>query len=160
MNEILYQTNLYAQQKNVSLNVTKNELCVVFGAFLLSGYSKYPNKRPFDFYWSKEDDSPFILSKASRCRRFESIIHHLHFNDDLRINPDDRLYKLRPLLDYLAKKFLDLGVVKEHLLVEKFMIPYFGRHYATQFIKGKPMRFGYKNRALCSSTGYMLAFDL
>ena len=34
INEILDQTNLYAHQKNVSLNVTKNELWVVFGAFL------------------------------------------------------------------------------------------------------------------------------
>ena len=45
INEILNQPNLYAQQKNVLLNVTKNELQVVFGAFLLSGYAKYPNKR-------------------------------------------------------------------------------------------------------------------
>ena len=37
MNEILNQTSLYAQQKNFSLNVTKNKLWVVFGVFLLSG---------------------------------------------------------------------------------------------------------------------------
>ena len=44
MNEIFNQTNLYAQQSNVSLNVTKNELWMVFGAFSLFGYAKYPIK--------------------------------------------------------------------------------------------------------------------
>ena len=76
MNEILNQTNTYAQQKNVSLNITKNELRVIFGAFLLSGYAKYLNKR---LYWTKEDDNPSILSKTIQCRRFEIIIHYLHF---------------------------------------------------------------------------------
>ena len=65
MNEILNQTNLYAQQKKVSLSVTKNELWMVFEAFLLSGYAKYPNKR---HCWSKEDKSPSILSKLSDAR--------------------------------------------------------------------------------------------
>jgi hypothetical protein len=40
------------------------------------------------------------------------------------------------------------------------MIPYYGRHFAKQYIKGKPIRFGYKNWALCASTGYMYAFDI
>ena len=100
---------------------------MAFGAFLLFAYAKVSKKR---LYRSREDDSPSILSEAIRCRRFESIIHHLHFSDNLRIDPNDRLCKLMPLLDHLAKKFLDLEVVEEHLPVEKFMNSYFGRNYA------------------------------
>ena len=40
------------------------------------------------------------------------------------------------------------------------MIPYYGKHYAKQFIRGKPIRFGFKNWALCTSSGYMMAFDI
>ncbi|CAH2088127.1 unnamed protein product [Euphydryas editha] len=40
------------------------------------------------------------------------------------------------------------------------MIPYYGKHYAKQFIRGKPIRFGYKNWALCTSPGYMVAFSV
>ena len=47
------------------------------------------------------------------------MIHHLHFNDNLRIDHDDLLYKLRPLLDHLAKKFLDLGAVEQHPSVDQ-----------------------------------------
>jgi len=48
----------------------------------------------------------------------------------------------------------------ENLSIDESMIPYYGRHYAKQYIRGKPVRFGFKNWALCSSTGYMYAFDI
>lgn len=154
---IMSQTNLYAQQKNETLNMSKSELWVVLGALLLSGYAKYPNKR---LYWSRECDTPSILSDAMRCRRFEAILHHFHLNDNSKIDPNDRLYKLRPMLDHFSKKFLELSVLDEHLSIDESMIPYFGRHFAKQYIKGKPIRFGFKNWALCSSAGYMYAFDV
>ena len=34
------------------------------------------------------------------------------------------------------------------------MVPYFGRHSAKMFIRGKPIRFGYKLWSLCGSDGY------
>ena len=40
------------------------------------------------------------------------------------------------------------------------MIPYYGRNFAKQYIKGKPIRFGCKNWALHSSTGFVYAFDI
>ena len=120
MTEILNQTNIYSQQKNVSLNVTKHELSVVFGAFLLSGYAKYSNKR---LYSSREDGSSSILSKAIQYRRFKRIIYHFCFNGNSRSDPNNRFYKLKPLLDHLTEKFLDLGVIEEHHLIDEFMIP-------------------------------------
>ena len=40
------------------------------------------------------------------------------------------------------------------------MIPYFGKHFAKQFIRGKLIRFGYKIWVLCSNGGYLHSFDL
>ena len=34
------------------------------------------------------------------------------------------------------------------------MVPYFGHHSCKMFIRGKPIRFGYKNWVLCSDDGY------
>lgn len=59
MEHIVSQTNLYATQRNESLNTSKRELWVLLGGMLLSGYAKYPNKR---MYWSRETDTPCILS--------------------------------------------------------------------------------------------------
>ena len=39
------------------------------------------------------------------------------------------------------------------------MVPYFGRHSAKMFIRGKPIRFGYKNWILVSSDGYPYKFE-
>ncbi len=35
--------------------------------------------------------------------------------------------------------------------VDEVMIPYFGRHSSKQFIHGKPIQYGYKVWALCTS---------
>ena len=48
----------------------------------------------------------------------------------------------------------------EHLFIDESMIPYYGKHYAKQYMKGKPIRFGFKNWALCSSNGYMISFEI
>lgn len=40
------------------------------------------------------------------------------------------------------------------------MVPYFGRHSCKMFIKGKPIRFGYKEWILCSSSGYPFNIDI
>ncbi|KAI4455989.1 transposase is4 [Holotrichia oblita] len=40
------------------------------------------------------------------------------------------------------------------------MVPYYGIHYAKQYVRGKPIRFGFKNWALCSNEGYMVSFDI
>ena len=39
------------------------------------------------------------------------------------------------------------------------MVPYFGRHSAKMFIRGKPIRFGHKNWVLASNDGYPYKFE-
>lgn len=151
------QTNLYAQQKNYNLNMTRSELLVVFGGLLLSGYGKYPNKR---LYWSNESDVPKILSESMRLNRFEAILRHLHLNDNSQIDNDNKLYKLQPLIDKLNENFKKYGGLDEYVSIDESMIPYYGKHFAKQFIKGKPIRFGFKNWAICTNNGYMLSFDI
>ena len=40
------------------------------------------------------------------------------------------------------------------------MVPYFGLHSAKMFIKGKPVRFGYKVWIMASKTGYIYSFKV
>ena len=46
------------------------------------------------------------------------------------------------------------GVFHKDLSIDESMVPYFGRHIAKMFIRGKPIRFGYKLWSLCGSDGY------
>ncbi|XP_030763273.1 piggyBac transposable element-derived protein 2-like [Sitophilus oryzae] len=154
---IVTQSNKYAQQKNVPLNITREEFYVVLGAMLLSGYTKCPNKR---MYWSSTEDVPKIIYNSIRLNRFEIIIQYLHFNDNFLNTHTDKLYKLRPIIIHLNENFRQHGGLEEHISIDESMIPYYGKHYAKQYIKGKPIRFGYKNWALCTRTGYCVTFDI
>ena len=48
----------------------------------------------------------------------------------------------------------------EKELIDEMIIKYFGHHGLKQFIRGKPIRFGYKFWALCGSSGFCFNFDL
>ncbi|GLV46810.1 hypothetical protein CBL_20956 [Carabus blaptoides fortunei] len=154
INNIITQTNIYSSQNNSALNVTRDEILTFLGGLMLSGYAKYPNKR---LYWSKQCDVPTILSENIRLKRFESILRNLHLNDNANYNKNDKLYKLRPLISALNENYKKFGGMDEKLSIDESMIPYYGKHYAKQFIRGKPIRFGYKCWAICTSNGYMIA---
>ncbi|XP_064480960.1 piggyBac transposable element-derived protein 2-like [Ornithodoros turicata] len=151
------RTNLYAAQKNTDLSVTEDEILVLLGGLLLSGYAKYPNKMMF---WSRQSDTPTILADSMRYNRFESILRCFHLNDSSKLDTTDRLYKLRPFLELLKAQFKRHGAIDEDLSIDESMIPYHGRHFAKQFIRGKPIRFGFKNWAICTASGYMLSFEI
>ena len=42
--------------------------------------------------------------------------------------------------------------------VDETVVPYFGRHPTKQFIRNKPVRFGYKLCSLATSGGYVIQF--
>ncbi|XP_076059719.1 uncharacterized protein LOC143036355 [Oratosquilla oratoria] len=48
----------------------------------------------------------------------------------------------------------------KHLAVDEMIVKYYGHHALKQFIRGKPIRFGYKFWALCGVSGYCYNFDL
>lgn len=50
--------------------------------------------------------------------------------------------------------------MEEHISIDQKYDPILREHYAKQSIKGKPIRFDYKNWALCSNNGYCVTFDI
>ena len=78
-------------------------------------------------------------------------------NDDL---PDDRFAKICPLYSLLNAKLNQFGVFKEDLLVDEQMLPYFGRHSGKMYMRGKPVKFGYKLWVLASASGYPFQLSL
>lgn len=58
----------------------------------------------------------------------------------------------------MNRKFIKFGVFSDNLSIDEQMVPYFGRHSCKMYIKGKPIRFGYKVWCLCSSEGYLYYF--
>ncbi|KAF2896765.1 hypothetical protein ILUMI_09408 [Ignelater luminosus] len=124
-------------QKNKSLNPTKEELYVAFGALLLSRCGIYLNKR---MCWSSAPDVPAILAESIRLHRFEAILKPLHLQGNSKLDSSDKLYKLRPLINKLNKNFRKYGGLEENFSIDESMIPYYGKHCAKQFIKGTEIK--------------------
>ena len=153
-NIIIEETNRYASQKNIQLNFGENEFFVFIGGLMLSGTSPSPNKRR---YWSNGDHVPKILAKNIRRDRFLQILRNFHFTDNSKI--DKTQTKLLPLFEKLQNNFIEHGYIPEFSSVDESMVPYYGKHHTKQFIRGKPIRFGFKFWAHCSKKGYLHSFE-
>lgn len=84
---------------------------------------------------------------------------HLHCCDNTNLNSKDRFAKLRPLFDLLNKKFQEYAPIEENHSIDEAMIPYYGGHPCKQFIRGKPIRWGYKFWVGSTRLGYVICFD-
>ena len=148
-------TTTYAVQKgDHSFTVNSNEMRVFIGILLASGYIQVPRRR---MYWANDSDvRNEMISNAMRRNRFDEIMKYFHAVDNLQIPKADKFAKVRPLLDLLNERFMDFGSVfgPSVVSIDESMVPYFGRHSSKQFIRGKPIRWGYKNWVAADPSGY------
>lgn len=127
------------------------------GLILLSGYHSLPSEND---YWSTSDDmeAPIFAKTMSRYR-FKTIKRYLHVADNSNL-VQSKVAKVAPLSDMLRRNCQQFGVFHEVLSTDEYMIPYQGPHSAKQFIKNKPVRFGYKMWAMCGSDGFPYNFSI
>ena len=90
-----------------------NQICVVLGVLLLSGYCRIPYH---ELYWAT---SPYLhneaVSKSISRNRFREIFHFLHMSDNLQIT-DDRYYKVTVFMNVLYHTMASM--VESNLLGE------------------------------------------
>lgn len=136
------------------------ELRVVIGILIVTGYSGTYNYRNL---WSTDDDlRNEMVFNAMRRNRYENILRALHFEKRLRVPTViiDKMWKLRPLTDLIKANMVKHFHPERALSYDESMIPYFGKHGCKQFIRGKPIRFGFKAWSLCAPSGYMVNFEI
>lgn len=162
-NEIIEYLVEESQKYAIFLNqpdpkISAAEMKCFLAILILSGYNTLPSKR---MYWDLQDDAKNILvSNSMRRNRFIQIQRFLHFADNSKMDVSDKAWKIRPLMDKIKKRCLDNFVPVQNLDFDESMIRYYGRHGCKQFIRGKPIRFGYKMWSLNSTEGYLVNFDL
>ena len=91
--------------------------------------------------------------------RFEEIIRYSHLTDNAKLTPGDKLAKVRPFFNLMNQRFLNEFQFDEQLCVDGSMIPYFGKHSTKQYIKGKPIKFGYKVSCLSTNNDFFIQCD-
>ena len=98
-------------------------------------------------YWSEDLDTCNELIVRSMPRnRFDEIMRYLHAADNDNLRADDRLWKNSFFVDCFEWKihWVWSSFWTYKVSIDESMIPYFGRHLTKQFIRGKPIRWGYK----------------
>ena len=157
INSILEYSNTYARQKNRSGDITRDEILSFIGVLVLSGYIPLPRKRMF--WQNTTDTNNKLVCEAISRDRFQYMMNNIHCNDNTKLNKEDKYSKMRPLFDILNKKFFDHAPIEENHSIDESMVPYFGRHSGKQFIRGKPIRWGYKIWVGALRLGYIVYFD-
>lgn len=127
------------------------------GILLLSGYLEVPRRK---MYWEKDEDTNNALVAQVMSRdRFNFIMGNFHLCNNDKLKKSDRFAKIRPLADLLNSRFKEFAPHQQLHCVDEQMVPYFGRHGCKQFIRGKPIRFGFKFWAGGTSDGYIVWFE-
>lgn len=155
------ESEKYAKYKygDDSFSVTPEEIYKVIAILLLSGYNTLPNTR---MYWeTKADVQNAAVSNAMSRDNFLRLFRNLHFSDNNTTDESDRCRKVRPLLDHMSSAFENYAQPLPLVWsLDEAMEPYYGHHHMKQFIRGKPIRFGYKFWCLNRPDGYCVRFKI
>lgn len=157
MELIISNSIKYSRDNNrPKFELDNGDLEIFLGILILSGYHTLPQ---LQLYWSSHEDKgvQFVKSAMSR-NRFLDIKRNIHLADNNQLDKGDKFAKVRPLIDLLNVNNLKYGIFRQHLSIDEEMVPYFGRHSAKMFLKGKPVRFGFKMWCLTSSDGFLYQF--
>lgn len=164
LEHITDQTNLYAVQQMLTSDttpgsrvhgwdpVTVNEIGKFLALIGWMGLVKLPSIKD---YWRVHALYGLPLARKVMPRnRFELILKFLHFADNINADPEDRLSKLRIILDKFTSNFQKAYTPGQKICVDESLIPWRGRLLFRQYIPNKASKYGIKVFKLCTEKGY------
>ena len=164
---IVLETNRYAAEmlpktKTAWFDVTADDIMCFLALFILMGNIRKPKMQS---YWSTDAmiAIPFFGTVMAR-NRFFAILKFLHFVDNSAAGNaanDDRLRKIRPVVEHLRGMFQSVFMPYQYVSVDESLLLWKGRLGWKQYIPKKRSRFGIKTYELCDSiTGYLWNFSV
>ncbi|XP_053960527.1 piggyBac transposable element-derived protein 3-like [Anastrepha ludens] len=99
MEMLVVNTNMYAHQNNIVVDISKQQIYRFIGILILSGYHRVPH---VEHYWSTQQTLGVPIVKQALSRNnFQLIKRIFHLVDNYGIDATDRFAKVRPLIDAL-----------------------------------------------------------
>ena len=93
--------------------------------------------------------------------QYELLQSFMHFSDNENVDKDDRLSKIRPVLDLVTDKYLQCYESNREVSIDEVMLKFKGRLFWKQYMPKEPSKWGIKLWALCDShTGYLMKFEV
>ncbi|XP_050300027.1 piggyBac transposable element-derived protein 4-like [Anthonomus grandis grandis] len=161
---IVEQSNLYTIQCNKVLDLTLDELKAYIGILVIMGFHSLRSMRLF---WSCDQNFEVTrIKNVLTVKRFLKITRFLHLNNKTcmpkkREEDHDKLYKVKPFLEYVTKRFKLIFCPSRFLSVDESMIKFKGRSSLRQYMPMKPIKRGFKMWVIaCGVTGYCLGIYL
>ena len=147
--------HLFMRQK-----LTTAELKAYLGALLLLGIHSVRNHRKA---WSTARAQVLIrLRDLLTCQRFELIGTFLPVvtKQEEEEVKEDRLRKLLPLINYIKSKCFEFYQPVQQLAVDEWMVKSKARSHLIQFMRNKPVKWGFKLWVIANPSGYTLDFNV
>ncbi|XP_037774510.1 piggyBac transposable element-derived protein 4-like [Penaeus monodon] len=161
---IVDETNRYVRQNPRTPSshmkgwegTTVQEVCSYVGLRFPMGLQSKRDQRE---WWSTDPlMSSSVFAKTMTRDRYDALTSALHFA------AEDRLWKLRPVLDVLESTYRSVFVPNKNVTVDESLWAFKGCHHAIQYNPSKRARRGLKVYKLCSSdgpeAGYTAAFKI
>lgn len=138
--------------------VTKHEMNTFIGILLIMGVMPSPDIR---LYWSrKEMYTNLRIKNAMKRDRFLSILRYLHFSNNTTARNEDRLNKIRDVIEAFVDTFTSSIRPGKNIVIDESMIPWRGCLGFRQYIPGKRHKYGVKIYKLCLPEGYTYNFEI
>ena len=91
--------------------------------------------------------------------RLKELKMFLHFSDNTHANMNDKVTKIRPLLETLNER-LQCIPTEEHLAVDEQIVPFKGQHSMKQYNPKEPHKWGLKVFVLSGVSGFSYKSDI
>ena len=155
MTLLVEQSNLYSIQKDPKfpLKLSKDELEIWLGLTFIFSLSKISNSR---LHWSQDFSNDKYIHLMAR-RRWEDIKSSLHLVDNTKIDPADKISKIRPLVEHLRAKFREL-IMNGGLCIDESIVPNKARPAIKVYVPKKANNWGFKFYVLADKFGLVYDF--
>ena len=113
-------------------------------------------------YWRVDNliDNEGIQNTTIR-NRFCEILWNIHFAVNRKDDKTDKDFKMRPVIDHLNSKFFEVLSNDSEKSIDEHMMKFKGRSGMKQYIKWKPIKWGFNFWFCCSSkSGYLYQMDI
>lgn len=94
-----------------------------------------------------------------RLLLIKKYLHFLNLNDASYETTADRYFRVRPTLDILHETFHEAVDPPEHQSLDQMLISFKGRSALKQYLRNKPIKWGFKVGVRASPNGYVHCFQ-
>ncbi|XP_060862212.1 piggyBac transposable element-derived protein 4-like [Metopolophium dirhodum] len=167
LGKVAFETNRYYRQNTENQDLgdrdkrwydtTSEEMYLFIAINMLMARNK---KLELQEYWSTDPllYTPIFGQIMSR-NRYQILLRYIHFTNNEHQAANDRLYKIKMVLNEVKKNFRDAMVPFQSLVIDESLLLWKGRLSFKQFIRTKRHRFGIKFFILCDvETDFILDF--